>query len=226
MVMSVFLIVVDPLLMDGQIDLTNSSVPLDIEYREIFQFEFSHWVVQDPDDLGPYLSAQPKDSNLINADSALLRFKLTFSQTETAIGVSWNHTLGDAMVLQRFMNLVSQSYQGLAPSYPPPTFQKHWFPVPSAQSCQEILPLMPHFRETYHFSELGSMYAKVNNSIVRVNKRIERDQIEALRERLRLNFSELSAQDCITAYIITVFNRFIDSPIVNVTNVASVGAQF
>jgi hypothetical protein len=213
-------------LIDDQIDLTNSSVPLDIEYQENFQFEFNYWVVQDHDNLGPYLSAQPKDSSLVNGDLPLLRFKLTFSQTETAVGVSWNHTLGDAMVLQRFMNLVSQSYQGLAPSYPPPTFQKHWFPVPSAQSYQETLPLMPHFRETYHFCELGSMYAKANHSIVRVNKRIEKDQIEALRGRLRQNLSELSTQDCITAYIITVFNRSVDSPIVNVTNVASVCAQF
>lgn len=85
---------------------------------------------------------------------------------------------------------------------------------------------MPHFRETYHFSELGSMYAKVTNAIVGVNKRIERDQIEALRGRLRQNLSELSTQDCITAYIVTVFNRSVDSPIVNVTNVASVCGQF
>jgi hypothetical protein len=123
------------------------------------------------------------------------------------------------------MHLLSQLYQNLHPSHPPPSFYKHRFPTPSTESVRATLPLMPHFRQTYHLWELGPMYTKANHSIVRVEYRIERHQVEALRAKLRANMSSLSVQDCLTAYVVTLFNRCIDPPILNVTNAACVGVE-
>jgi len=50
------------------------------------------WVIQD--DIKPFLNPQPSEVALINGDASLLRMKLTISGVGTAIGVSWNHTLG------------------------------------------------------------------------------------------------------------------------------------
>lgn len=124
------------------------------------------------------------------------------------------------------MDAVSQSYQGLRPSFPPPSYQKHVFPDPSPHMIQEISRFMPHFRETYEYSELGAMYAQANKDVVRNDCRIERDKIEALCTKMRQGSPDISTQDCLTAYIVTVLNRCIQPPILNITNAASVMFAF
>lgn len=85
---------------------------------------------------------------------------------------------------------------------------------------------MPHFRETYEYSELGAMYAQANKDVVRNDCRIERDKIEALCTKMRQGSPDISTQDCLTAYIVTVLNRCIQPPILNITNAASVMFAF
>lgn len=52
------------------------------------------WVILD--NINPFLNPEPKGVPLINGNASLLRVKLTISDKDrcTAIGVSWNHTLG------------------------------------------------------------------------------------------------------------------------------------
>lgn len=203
-----------------QISLTNSSVPLHIEQQAALRFDLGNLVIQD--DLSPYINFQPKDETLVNGETPLLRLKLTFSQTQTALGVSWHHTLGDAAVLLRFMHTVSQLYRGLRPSYPLPSYQNSHFPTPSHEDIEAMSSFMPHFRKTYNLSELSAMYTQANTSIGRVEGRIKGYQVEALRATMRDIMPYLSTQDCITAYITTVLNRCLDVPISVVTNAASV----
>ncbi|KAI0362763.1 hypothetical protein OH77DRAFT_1378696, partial [Trametes cingulata] len=64
--------------------------------------------------------------------SSLLLFKIILAQNETAIAVSWHHTLGDAAVLQHFMRCLSERYSGSnVDHYSTPSFTKRTYPSPS-----------------------------------------------------------------------------------------------
>ncbi|RDX42657.1 hypothetical protein OH76DRAFT_1301239, partial [Lentinus brumalis] len=71
----------------------------------------------------------------------LLFVKLTIAHEETAIGVSWNHTLGDATVLLWFMQLLSRRYQGDdGPPIPVPSFTKRSFSSPDVALVEAYSP--------------------------------------------------------------------------------------
>ncbi|OBZ73003.1 hypothetical protein A0H81_07143 [Grifola frondosa] len=179
--------------------LTDSPVILDIEFRADKTLGFQDaCVVQG--DLRPFLS-QP--SSRESLDSPLLRMKLTIAEYETAVGVSWHHTLGDATVLLCFMNFISQS----------------------PELVQSYLPLMPHLANSYPKSELHALYANMRKDIDRVDILIPEEKLCRLREkvsdRMHSSGSEPSIQDCLTAYIVTVLDRCLDAPITTVTDAAS-----
>ncbi|EGN96124.1 hypothetical protein SERLA73DRAFT_185682, partial [Serpula lacrymans var. lacrymans S7.3] len=126
---------------DSLYKLTQSAIPIDVEHAPSNLFEaliINDWVIQD--NITRLLSQKPKDTALVNGDAPLLRFKLTFCGYRTSVGVSWNHTLGDATVLLRFMHTLSLSYQGLSSPYPTPTFSKYLFSPPSPSLLSEYLP--------------------------------------------------------------------------------------
>ncbi|KAG8217369.1 hypothetical protein J3R82DRAFT_5464 [Butyriboletus roseoflavus] len=90
------------------IELTNTTVPVDIGYKLDTSSDSllnGDWVIQD--DISPFLNQQPIGANLVNGGAPLLRLNLTFFSNETCIGVSWHHTLGDAIVPSRFMHTLS-----------------------------------------------------------------------------------------------------------------------
>ncbi|KAI0781239.1 hypothetical protein BD413DRAFT_446127, partial [Trametes elegans] len=89
----------------------------------------------------------PPESSALSSDSSeevsprLLLFKLTLAGTETAIGVSWHHALGDATVMERFMRTLSQAYQCIQPDErPAPVFTKRIFPAPTTSLLERYTP--------------------------------------------------------------------------------------
>ncbi|KAI0956988.1 hypothetical protein AcW1_005528 [Taiwanofungus camphoratus] len=197
---------------------TDSGIPLEIEHRSTSDLGIKDsCVIQD--DLRELLHAHLRE------DVPLLRIKLTLSENQTAVGVSWHHTLGDAAVLLRFMHALSQSYQESSPAYPFPTFEKPDFPLPTPKLVEEYLPYMPHLAKLYPKSELGNLYAQLNENIVRINFRIEMDKLDRLRARVLKHVQDasltVSIQDCLTAYIANVLNRCLDTPVRFITNAAS-----
>lgn len=124
----------------------------------------------------------------------------------------------------RFLQVLSQLYQGLEPSHPPPTFEKYEFPHPTLDMIEKYLPLMPHLAKTCNTQELGSRYAELNESTASINWRIEKHQLQMLHTKLVKGLDpafKLSEQDCLTAYIVSVLNRCVEVPIRTVTNAAS-----
>ncbi|TBU28934.1 hypothetical protein BD311DRAFT_604901, partial [Dichomitus squalens] len=116
------------------------------EKEDDFMAGLDDWVVQPS--LRPFLRARGVPSELYTHDTArsgdayrLLFIKLTIAGEQTAIGISWHHTLGDATVLCRFMQYLSQCYQGdgSLPS-PIPTFTKRDFAPPSESLLAEHAP--------------------------------------------------------------------------------------
>lgn len=213
--------------MDGSwsIALEDNEVPVQIEYRTSPDVGIQQsWVVQD--DLAHFLnSSSSAEGDPVGGDAPLLRLKLTIAAGETAIGISWHHTLGDATTLLRFMHCLSQCYQGLQPTFPRPTFTKHDLPRPSQETTERYLPLMPHLARTYPAAILRGLCAEANEDIHPIRIRISVDKLSRLRDRMAASIKatnvKISIQDCLTAYIVSVLQRCSGVSIRMVTNAAS-----
>lgn len=132
--------------------------------------------------------------------------------------------IGDATVLLYFMHTLSQHYQGLESSYPAPNFIKHAFPDPSCESISKYSPLMPHISHSLGPLDMKAYYALMSRATTRIDWRIYVSQAEMLRDKIRQSaqVENVSLQDCLIAYIVTLLNRCSRLSIRTVTNAASV----
>ncbi|KAI6043329.1 hypothetical protein EDC04DRAFT_2652472 [Pisolithus marmoratus] len=81
---------------------------------------------------------------------------------ETCIGVSWHHTLGDAMAMHRFTHILSQLYQCKAPEFAPFTFRKYDIPPPSDEIATKYHDKIRHLDDSYPPAELGPAFLEAN----------------------------------------------------------------
>ncbi|OAX39107.1 hypothetical protein K503DRAFT_669229, partial [Rhizopogon vinicolor AM-OR11-026] len=117
--------------------LTDTATPIEFEDRShesSSSVVFGSHVIQS--DLSGLLNS-PTQRSALNFAAPLLRLKVVSFCDDTTIGISWNHTLGDATAFFRFTHALSKLYQGLHPIYPPPTFEKPSFPQPSECAIEE-----------------------------------------------------------------------------------------
>jgi hypothetical protein len=132
-------------------------------------------------------------------------------------------------MLLRFVHYLSQAYQDLPPSCPPPRFVKHMFPVASAQTMEQYRPLMPHLTEAFPAAKAAEIYGARHYYTTRVNWFVDKDKAEALRQEMITRSEatgtrdDFSLQDSISSYIATLLNRCGRSPIDKITNAISVG---
>lgn len=123
---------------------------------------------------------------------------------------------------------LSQVYQSLSPLYPAPTLRKYEFPVPDAEVIDEYFPLMPHIAKSYPLKDVGALYGKMNEHTARIDVHFSEEQLLRLKAsvmedpRVQNSNVTVSIQDCLTAYVVVVLNKFSDVPIKTITNAASV----
>lgn len=213
---------------DGKykIYLTNDGVPVEFEERP---HESTSSVVLDAhviqSDLSGLLNS-PRQRSALDFDVPLLRLKVVSFRDETTLGISWNHTLGDATAFFRFTHAFSQFYQGIHLVYPPPTFEKPVFSEPSECTIEELRPLMYYLHELYSEEELGKKYSEREHTSERVDWFFERQGLETLCDSLRQRSpsaaSRLSIHDSLSAYIVTVMNRILPSQIRKIKTTDSV----
>ncbi|KAG0705325.1 hypothetical protein DFH29DRAFT_1077723 [Suillus ampliporus] len=205
------------------IQLTNSGLPVEVEDRreELFTSIIrGDWVIQD--DLSPLLSRPQPDAAVVNGSASLVRFKITTFKDRTCLGVSWHHTLGDAVALCRFMQTLSRFYQRVEPVFTPPTFDKHEYRTPQPSVSSDFLPLMPHLWVSYPFNELEAKYAEACEDLRNLRWRFHEHHLHALHSMLSANEEGyLSLHDCLTAYMVALLNRSMARPIRMVTNAAN-----
>ncbi|KAI8998910.1 hypothetical protein BD414DRAFT_476401 [Trametes punicea] len=216
---------------EWEIRLSNRGIPIEVEeVGTTFIGIGDRWVLQQ--DIRPFLPQRGPGIALTShsgpeaATPSLLLFKITLSERETAVGVSWHHTLGDATVLERFMRYLSESYQGNDRGQTSaPTFTKRQFPAPTGSLIERYAPLMPHLIETYSAAEVGKRYAQMNANTSWVKFKVSFTQIRILKGRVLEKIGQTdiapSLQDVLTAYIVGVLNRCLDVPITSITNAAS-----
>ncbi|KAJ7582504.1 hypothetical protein C8J56DRAFT_1055565 [Mycena floridula] len=200
-----------------KITLTDSPIPLLVSLGQQTP-KLDHSVIQE--DLDLFL---PNSQSPVNSDEPLLLVRATLFESQTIIGVSWYHALGDAITLWRFMHLVSQFYQGdLAPPLHVPVFGNTPLSEPSEYMKQLFRPLLPHMAESLDESEIGKRYAELQSSIVHLRWRMPRCYFQNIQSKLQTSSNlKLSLQDCITAYFVTLVNRCHANTISKVTNAAS-----
>ncbi|KAI6043330.1 hypothetical protein EDC04DRAFT_2890968 [Pisolithus marmoratus] len=218
---------------DGRwsIELTNSGVPVDVSYereKSLSSILQNDYVVQG--DLSPLLSCHSDGANVVDKEEPLLYVKLTFFAEETCIGVSWHHTLGDAMAMHRFTHILSQLYQCKAPEFAPFTFRKYDIPPPSDETATKYHDKIRHLDDSYPPAELGPAFLEANAGVQNLQWRFSSEELHKLRTMVCGSARQaLSTQDCLTAYLVTVFNLVQEKPIriaTNVCNYRSVNAPF
>ncbi|KAG1731459.1 uncharacterized protein EDB91DRAFT_1349320 [Suillus paluster] len=200
-----------------KIYLTNDGVPVEFEDRpheSTSSVVLGSHVIQS--DLLGLLNSR-RQRTALDSEAPLLKLKVVTFRDDTTIGMSWNHTLGDATAFFRFTHTFSQFYQGLHPVYPSPTFEKPIFPQPSERTIEELRPLMSHLHEIYSDEELREKYSERVHTSERVDWSFERQGLEALcnslRQRSPSATSRLSIHDSLFAYVATVINRVLTTQI-------------
>ncbi|ESK96832.1 hydroxycinnamoyl shikimate quinate hydroxycinnamoyltransferase [Moniliophthora roreri MCA 2997] len=163
----------------------------------------------------------PESSSIFLHDRSLLHFKLTLCGDMTAIGVSWHHVLGDATTLKRFMLTLSEFYESIESSSPPPLFSKHDFGPPSQEALSKFAPMMPHVCNAAVPSSLIAKYSA--ERIIPVHFIVFKAKVSALKESMQATVGScvaLSMQDCLTAYIVATLNWCKSNAIRRITNAA------
>ena len=109
--------------------------------------------------------------------------------------------------------------------YPSPTFQKYYFPKPSSTVLAEFWPRLPHMHITRHLSEFAEEYAKFCRDFQNLKWRVDKHDLAELRSILSSrgqNENRLSQQDCLSAYVVAVWNHTRGTPVQSILNVCSV----
>ncbi|KIO04307.1 hypothetical protein M404DRAFT_9320 [Pisolithus tinctorius Marx 270] len=196
------------------IELTNSGVPLDVSYeqeRPLSSVLQNDYVLQE--DLSPLLSCHSDGADIVDKERPLLCLKLTFFEEETCIGVSWHHALGLSTI---------SLYQCKLPEFPSFTFKKHDFPPPSDEIATRYHDKIRHLHDPYPSAELGAAFFEANAGVQNLQWRFSGEELRRLRVMVsESGYQALSTQDCLTAYIVTVFNLVQEKPIRIVTNVCN-----
>lgn len=96
-------------MLSGQIDLVNAPIPVLVASGSDVQvsvdsasptFPFSNdRILQDQNDVRPYISLPDKFFLRRDGTGALVMLKLTQWEGKTALGVTWQHTLGEVRAL-------------------------------------------------------------------------------------------------------------------------------
>ncbi|KAK7043779.1 hypothetical protein VNI00_008391 [Paramarasmius palmivorus] len=197
---------------------TETPVHLLVENAECLP-SWDSKVVQDPGDISNFL---PKSSSIFHRDRSLLHLKLTFCEEVTVIGVGWHHVLGDATTLYRFMLTLSEFYQNAVISSLQPSFWRHHFQNPSEDTYSLFSSMMPHLRDAVEPPVLAAKYGTLRTFPVHFF--VPRQRAAALRDDIQARMSgsptNLSLQDCLTAFIVAAINRCEPNAVQRITNAA------
>ncbi|KAJ6491502.1 hypothetical protein DFH09DRAFT_370608 [Mycena vulgaris] len=165
-------------------------------------------------------------------DEPLVRAKVTFCRTtnETYIGWSSNHMIGDADFVFQFIYAWSQYYQGKKEQFGPPTYEKYRTAPPDEHNDNPetdafVSRYLPHLKVLYPMDEWISKVGDAIAKSVQVDLLFTAHQIQQLRAIVNSwpdrSGPPVSAQDALSAYLITTLNRCLAVPITRMSNILS-----
>jgi hypothetical protein len=164
------------------------------------------------------------------AEQPLVRWKVTWlPQTgDTAIVIHACHVLGDGGVIAQMQSTVSDFYQGKAPEWPMPTYEKYFELPPRlpAERFNEVLHKhIPNLINDYDPKTFMEMYQSQVNATERVDLIFSLEQLRLLQRIANEQAgtgNRLSRGDALIAYTITLFNRTYPQPFNQLMNVVHV----
>ncbi|KAJ7612690.1 hypothetical protein FB45DRAFT_1036904 [Roridomyces roridus] len=205
-----------------------------------------------PLDLHPDLSVTPTEiidsvSNDLSCagdpdwDEPMLHIKVTYcSKTnESAIGLSYNHILGDGDLIVQLLGAWSQYYQGKEPFLSRPTYEKYLTPQPPAEINDNpdtdtfVTRHLNFLKEVPSREQFLEMDMAARELTTLVDLCFSSQQLEQLRyvaDSWTTHSGDPAKgptpQDALGAYFITTMNRCLDAPVTRVmTTVTSRGIK-
>ncbi|KAJ7300419.1 hypothetical protein DFH08DRAFT_908550 [Mycena albidolilacea] len=163
-------------------------------------------------------------------DEPMLRYKVTYCPTSNETIIAWSscHLIGDGSIIYHFHHIWSQAYQGKKPLFGPPMYERYCTApadehVNNPDTAGFLANYLSHIKTLYPMEEWVRKVTATLASTVQVDLFTAR-QIQQL--RLVTGFSSASgatsAQDALSAYLITTLNRVLDVPITRVSSILEV----
>ncbi|KAJ7617263.1 hypothetical protein FB45DRAFT_1063761 [Roridomyces roridus] len=165
-------------------------------------------------------------------DEPLLRVRVTYCRksNETYIGWSSSHMLGDGEFVYQFLYAWSQYYQGKALLFGAPTYEKYrTAPTPELNdnpaTAEFVERYLQHLKTLYPMDKWMGMVGDVIGSTSQVDMMFSAHQIAQFRAVADMHpgrkGTHASAQDAVSAYLITTLNRVLPTPIIKVSSMLS-----
>ncbi|KAJ7750434.1 hypothetical protein DFH07DRAFT_547667 [Mycena maculata] len=165
-------------------------------------------------------------------DEPMMRIKVTFCRTsnETYIGWSSNHMIGDGEFVFQFIYAWSQYYQGKKSAFGPPTYEKYRTAPPDEHddnpATNEFMTrYLQHLKVLYPMDQWMSMVGDVMSKSAQVDLMFTAHQIRQFRAIADLwpgrQSIPTTAQDAVSAYLITTLNRCFEVPITRMSSMLS-----
>ncbi|KAG9029544.1 hypothetical protein FRB95_005218 [Tulasnella sp. JGI-2019a] len=228
-----------------RIDLVNAPIPVIVASGANLKtsvdpasptFPFPNdWIIQEQSDVRPYISL-PENKFFLRGEGTepLVIIKLTQWETKTAIGVTWQHTLGDAKTMLDFTLTLSTLYENLDAEEDrlplAPSFYRHVFPYPFSPPCTSLsegyLWRMPHLAQDYPAATLMQVYAKGEESTEVVRLRFTAASMERMLKDLGDvdpddKGLKLNVHNAFSAYLVSVLNHSLEKPARRIVNIVS-----
>ena len=164
----------------------------------------------------------------------LVRWKITWlpKTGDTAIVIHACHVLGDGGVIAQMQSTVSDFYQGRAPEWPLPTYEKYFELPPRLpkERFDEVLHRhIPNLVNDYDPITFMDMYDKQIKATERVDLVFSLEQLRLLQRVANEQAgtgNKLSRGDALIAYCITLFNRTYSYTFNQLMNVVHVSHYF
>ncbi|KAJ7858090.1 hypothetical protein B0H14DRAFT_2507202 [Mycena olivaceomarginata] len=160
-------------------------------------------------------------------DEPMLRCKVTYCPTSNETIIAWSscHIIGDGSFIYHFHHIWSQAYQGKKPVFGPPTYEKYRTApadehVDNPDTAAFRNNHLSHLAKLYPMEEWVGMATAAQAGTVQVDLLFTAHQLQQLRlvADLSPTTGATSAQDALSAYLITVLNRVLAVPITRVSS--------
>ncbi|KAF9068448.1 hypothetical protein BDP27DRAFT_1327362 [Rhodocollybia butyracea] len=175
-------------------------------------------MAQDLSTMEQFLDVNSFTSLTLEDDTPLLTFKLTYlSKTgQTVIGLSSNQSVADAPTVKFFMHAVSQFYQGLE-LLNQPIYSMHKWADKGVERTTINQPIVSSMTPEKMNQQLWGGDVK-GCSLLRTVFSPEEVKIliGRLHQESNSNTHRVSVQDAIVAYVVDLYNSFVDEPITTV----------
>ncbi|CAL1702968.1 unnamed protein product [Somion occarium] len=178
---------------DGwKIRLTKSGVPVKFLENHTEQIMPSTRVIQNQ---GVASLVEKVDIDKIlepHSDEPLARFTMVkFVKTGlTAIGFSQYHTIGDGFIVIQFLRLLSQTYQGLLPLDPSPSYSSHYSPLHATSTYPQESLMTPHLESPFPMGGKPPFMGRHKGEISRVDIHFRVETIEQIHKAVTLLANE------------------------------------